>query len=287
MSPVTLDTARLAGLELGPRAVTIDARWLMAYAAALGETDPRYYDTTRAGGPVAHPLFAVCYEWPLALALRARAFDETIAQLGVHATHSLVIHRPPQAGEVLRVSAQVVGARRVRAGTLIVMRFTTTDRSGVAVTTTDHSSVYRGVDLTGDDVTPATSRPNASHSAVPTPRWEAPIDIPLQLAHVYTECARIYNPIHTDAAVALNAGLPGIILHGTATLALAVSRIVGHDLGGDPARVRGVDARFSGMVRLPSRFAVRAYAADDSAIGFDGIGADGATVLKDGRLLCV
>ena len=42
-------------------------------------------------------------------------------------------------------------------------------------------------------------------------------------AHVYTEGARIWNPIHTDAAVAARAGLPGIILHGTATLALAVS----------------------------------------------------------------
>ena len=35
-------------------------------------------------------------------------------------------------------------------------------------------------------------------------------------AHVYTECARIWNPVHTDTAVADRAGLPGLILHGTA-----------------------------------------------------------------------
>ena len=53
--------ANTLGAEVGPRAEGIDARWIMAYAAALGETDPRYFDTAAASGPLAHPLFAVCY----------------------------------------------------------------------------------------------------------------------------------------------------------------------------------------------------------------------------------
>ena len=44
-------------------------------------------------------------------------------------------------------------------------------------------------------------------------------------AHVYTECARIWNPIHTDIAVARGGRAARLILHGTATLALAVSRV--------------------------------------------------------------
>ena len=40
----------------------------MAYSAALGETDRRYYDTT--AGVLAHPLFPVCYEWPVSLPIR-------------------------------------------------------------------------------------------------------------------------------------------------------------------------------------------------------------------------
>src|SRR5438309_2008712 len=101
MAAPRLGAARLTGLKVGPTLVTVDARWLMAYAAALGETDPRYYDTRAHGGPLAHPLFSVCYEWPLALALRAKAMDEAIARRGVHAFHNLVVHRPPQAGESL------------------------------------------------------------------------------------------------------------------------------------------------------------------------------------------
>ena len=80
-------------------------------------------------------------------------------------------------------------------------------------------------------------------------------------AHVYTECARIWNPIHTDVAVARAAGLPGLILHGTATLALAVSRVVARDLRrATPARVREIAVRFTGMVPMPSTVTVRAGA---------------------------
>jgi len=279
MAAPTLDGARLAGLKVGPTLITVDARWLMAYAAALGESDPRYYDTTSRGGPLAHPLFPVCYEWPLAQAVRTKAMDEAIARRGVHAFHRLVVHRPPRAAEGLRVSARVVGAQKIRTGTLVVVRFSTTDRTGVAVTTTDHGSIYRGVGLQGDEI--AAPEPAAARAAGGA-RWEERVEIPLQMAHVYTECARIYNPIHTDGAVARAAGLPGIILHGTATLALAVSRVVARDLDGDPGRVRGVAARFSGMVGLPSRLAVRGRAADAGGVAFDVAGPDGAAVLTDG-----
>jgi acyl dehydratase len=282
MATPTLDAARLAALKVGPTAITADARWLMAYAAALGESDPRYYDTTTPDGPLVHPLFPVCYEWPLAQAVRTKAMDEATALRGVHAFHSLVVHRPPRAGEGLRVSARVIAARTLRAGTLVVIRFATTDRTGVAVTTTEHGSIYRGVALKGDDFATSSSEPGGDGSA--GARWEERVDVPLQMAHVYTECARIYNPIHTDAAVARAAGLPAIILHGTATLALAVSRVVTRELGGDPGRLRGVAVRFSGMVMLPSRLTVRGGAAAGGGIAFDVAGPDGTAVLTDGRV---
>lgn len=285
MSAPTLDAARLAGLKTGPTAVTVTARWLMAYAAALGESDPRYYDTIAPGGPVAHPLFSVCYEWPLAVALRAKMMDESVARRGVHAFHNLVVHRPPGSGESLRAGARVIGVQRLRAGTLVVIRFSTTDRTGVAVTTTDHGSIYRGVDLDGDELAPsAAAEPAVAAAATDGTGWQAPIEISVQLPHVYTECARIYNPIHTDAAVARAANLPGIILHGTATLALAVSRVVAHDLDGEPTRVRGVAARFTGMVTVPSRLTVRGRAPSGGALTFDVVDANGAAVVTDGRV---
>jgi acyl dehydratase len=277
MTPVI--DAGIVGLAIGPVAATVDARWLMAYAAALGETDARYYDTTAPTGPVAHPLFPVCYEWPVAVALRSKAIDAALAPLGVHALHRLVLHRAPRAGDSLRTSARVTAVRRRRGGTLVVIRYTTTDRTGVLVSTTDYGSVYRGVDLRGDDVAEPADPPAVDAGAA---RWEEAVSVSPQAAHVYTEGARIYNPIHTDIAVARAAGLPGPILHGTATLALALSRVVARDLGGDPTRVRGVAARFTGMVTMPSTFTVRGRAGAGGRLAFDAVGAGGAAVLSDG-----
>jgi acyl dehydratase len=273
--------ATIVGAEVGPLAQRVDARWLMAYAAGLGETDPRYFDTLAAGGPAAHPLFPVCYEWPVAVALRAKTIDEALAPRGVHATHRVVIHRPPRAGETLVTTARVSAAEPRRAGTLVVLHLTTVDEAGRPVTTTEYGSVYRGASLAGEPV-PA---PRAA-VAPPPPGigWVEPLEIAATAAHVYTECARIWNPIHTDVVVARANGLPGVILHGTATLALAVSRVVARDLDGDPARVGEVRARFSGMVAMPSRLAVRGWRAGDG-LGFDVLGADGARVLDQGLVV--
>ena len=99
-------------------------------------------------------------------------------------------------------------------------------------------------------------------------------------AHVYTECARIWNPIHTDPEYARAAGLPGTILHGTATLALSISRV----LAAFPrVAVRRVRARFTGMVLMPSRLEVRAFPQGD-AVAFETRNASGATVIERGRI---
>ena len=54
---------------------------------------------------------------------------------------------------------------------------------------------------------------------------------------MYSECARIWNPIHSDHATALASGLDGPILHGTATMARAVSILVRKYGNDDPRRV--------------------------------------------------
>jgi len=61
MAPALRLGAATLGASVGPREQEIDARWLMAYAASLGETSPRYFDTGTPAGPLAHPLFSVCY----------------------------------------------------------------------------------------------------------------------------------------------------------------------------------------------------------------------------------
>ncbi len=283
-----LTTLRLPAGVLGaatePVTHLIDARWLMAYAAGLGETDGHFYDTRTPAGLVAHPLFPVCYEWPSVVTLRERVIGDELAPLSVHATHDLVIARMPRAGETVTTAARVIAIERRRAGAL----------DGHPAHHRRCATVVPSRPRTTAPCFEASSRPRQAASPTrsattrcPTPppvRWTEPVEVTAGMAHVYTECARIWNPIHTDAAVAHAAGLPAIILHGTATLALAVSRVVARDLGGDAARVRRVRARFTGFVRLPSVLTVQGHGRAGTAIAFDAAGPDGTSVLGQGAL---
>jgi acyl dehydratase len=283
--------ASVVGTKVGPREQEIDARWLMAYAAALGEAAPEYLDTTRPGGILAHPLFAVCYEWPLALDLRAKALSDEIAVRGVHATHRVALHRPPRAGDRLSTTATVAALERRAPGAYMVLRMETVDSAGHPVSTTDYGSLYLGVDC--DPTSPTLSLPGRGQGEGSSQRsstsWSTEIPIPANLAHVYTECARIWNPIHTDRAVALGAGLPDIILHGTATLALAISQTLRHDPRGAATPVRSIACRFGGMVRLPSRLTVLGAepvaSADGPLVRFEALAEDGRPAVRDGELV--
>jgi acyl dehydratase len=276
----------VVGTVAGPLVQEIDARWLMAYAAALGDTAPEYLDTARPAGIVGHPLFAVCYEWPLAVDLRARTVPEEVARRSVHATHDLRLHRRARPGDRLSTTATIVSAAPRSPGAYVVVRFETVDADGQPVSTTDYGSIYRGVECASTG--PRPSSPPAGEAASP-PEWSARVAIALTLAHVYTECARIWNPIHTDRAVAQAAGLPDTILHGTATLALAVSTILEQEGLGPGAELSRIACRFTGMVPLPSAIEVTAWRArqwhGERVIAFQARTPDGRAAIREGRLV--
>jgi len=287
----------VVGITVGPREQEIDARWLMAYAAGLGENAPEYFDTARPGGVIAHPLFPVCYEWPLALDIRTKALPDDIAVRGVHATHRLTVHRSPRAGDRLSTTATIVALEQRTPGAYLVLRMETVDAAGRPVSTTDYGSLYRGAECeSAPHPNPLPRGEREQETLSPLGReqgegWSWSVDVPISptLAHVYSECARIWNPIHTDRAVALGAGLPDIILHGTATLALAISRALGHEARGPAAPVRSVGGRFGALVRLPSRIVVRGRHRETSRGGalirFEALAEDGRPAVRDGQIL--
>jgi len=288
--------ASAIGITVGPREHEVDARWLMAYAAALGESAPEFFDTTRPGGILGHPLFPVCYEWPLALDVRAKALPDDVAVRGVHATHRLTVHRPPRAGDRLRTTATVAALEPRTPGAYLVLRMETVDAAGHAVSTTEYGSLYLGVECDGAPHPNPLPREEWEHGTLSSHGrgqgegwWSVDVPVALALAHVYTECARIWNPIHTDRAVARGAGLPDIILHGTATLALAISQALRRQPRGVATPVRAVAARFGAMVRLPSRLVVRGQAPRPSPAGavvrFEALAEDGRPAVRDAELV--
>lgn len=255
----------LVGATTAPHTTAVDVRATMAFAAGIDDTDPAYLDTTRPGGVVAHPLFLVGPEWPVVLEAGRLAPDTLTrdeAKVGLHLTHDLVIHRPVRPGDLLTTTATVASVTAHRVGAFEVLRLATTDQHGAPVSSTDFGMLFPGVSAIGDDGEPLSPpepnrHPSSSLTVPDEPRLAVLRPLSGATAHIYTECSRIWNPIHTDPAAAHAAGLPAIILHGTATLAMAVSAMVEYLADGDPTRVRRIRARFGAMVTLPSTIEIR------------------------------
>jgi len=258
-------SSAIVGREAGPDPQHIDKRWLMAYNAALGEVSDQ-----------PHPLFPVCYEWPTTQALRKSTGLQEINARLVHAQHDLTLHRPLRE-EKLQVRGRVVACLQRKPGTLVVFRFDAQDEKGEAVSTSRYGMLYRGVMLEGGDRTTAeVNDPPGDEQAL---KQIGEIRVAATAGHVYTECARIWNPIHTDPEYARAAGLPGIILHGTATLALSVSKV----LENLKIEVRRVRCRFAGMVLMPGTLTVHASRAGDEIL-FEARDAQGRAVIERGRI---
>ena len=270
---------------------TVDARWMMAYAASLNDLNPRFMDTT--GSITSHPVFPVCLEWPAILATREATrragMSDTESTKGVHASHDLHIYRPIEPDERLRTQATIIDVQGIRPGAACTMRMDTWDEQNELVCQTYQTSIYRGVAVEAD--VPHGNCTSEPAPAIPEQTQNLAVDkaltlpIPGHLAHTYTECAHIYNPIHTDRQVALAAGLPDIILHGTATLALAVSAVVNEYLSGDAARVTRLGGRFAAIVLMPSQIELRVNNPVSGCIGYRVLNAEGQEALSQGFLV--
>jgi acyl dehydratase len=274
------------GTSAGYVDVTYDARWTMGYSAGVPDERPELYATDAPNGVLVHPLFPVAPEWALIISGQAHhgGLEPDEARRGIHVGHDLVLHRPLRADEQVRLAATFSAVGRRRAGATQELLFTATDTDGSIVWRTRMTSLLLGVELVGEP----TSVPLDWPATPERPTGDAPVavvssEVSTVAAHVYSECARIWNPIHTDVVAARRAGLAEPILHGTATLARSVSLACGlADVSLD--RVQRVMGGFSAPVPLGSSFQVRLLAVDDDHLWFDAVLADGTAVLRDGLL---
>jgi acyl dehydratase len=224
--------ASAVGKPLNELRIEVSTRRVLAYSAVIGDTSAAHFDDARPEGVVALPQYCVSLEWPLASA------PETAAGLGlapgeakavIHLRQDSEFHALVRPGDSLSITSTLTAVKSTAKGAIVRSRTDTVNTgSGTSVVTTHSDALFMGVSVNGDDV-------SFDHIA-------------RELPHLYTECAHIWNPIHTERTVALAAGLPDIILHGTATWALAGREIAKHYAHGDASRLRRLAGEFSAMV---------------------------------------
>ena len=283
--------SRIVGKSLGPFVYDVDPFWTMAYAAGIGDSNPRYLDSMSTGQLIAHPVFPVCLatraRWQMEPMFLEHGLTPEESLRSVHMTQDMILCRPIRPPEKLSVLATVTAMQRRRSGTYLLTKYDIADASGDPVSTVNWGRLWRDVDMTGPE-RPSEAQMPSCVGAEGSIRNNFPISIAPTAAIVYTACARADNQVsfHTDTTAAQRSGLRAPLLMGVATLAMSVSRIIESEAGGDPERIARVCCRFGAMVFMPNelRLEVRARERRDDGdrVSFELLTADGARAIRDG-----
>ncbi len=252
--------SRFAGTPLKEYGTKIDWRATTNYAAAVGDANPLYFDDTRERPLVAPPTFPVAVTWPILSHLQdyiaAKDFPWGVLWTQVHYFEHLILHRPVRPEDELTITGKVAAILPHRAGTHAVMVLFARGRSGQPVFTEYIGAMLRRIECDGgkgkEDLPPV---PQSDLSE--TVLWSSPVFIDPLLPYVYDGCTHIEFPIHTSPRFAKGVGLPGIILQGTATLALSVREIVNREASGNPALISEIACKFTGMVKPGTQIRIR------------------------------
>jgi acyl dehydratase len=254
----------LAGRRFGPVSWEAAPRRILAFRAALAPDDEAGLDD--AGAPLlALPTHIATPEWLSTLAILDELncvlpADEAVR--GVHVSQDTYFLAPIEAGDVVEIEAQALGVRASRGGAVLASSFIA-KRAGTEIvfSRTTAATIYRGVAAEGGGSVPA--------PPPITDLWAAPLvttfRLPPGFAHIYSECAEIWNPIHTERRIALQSGLPDIIVHGSALWAKAGIALIAAFGDDDPRRLRRLTARFTAPVFAGEPLVLRARKAADIA----------------------
>ena len=283
----------LVGTRLKPYHTQVHWRDTMNYAAAIFDRNPLFFDDEQAGGLLVHPMFSVAITWPivehLSQYLDTADIPLEILLTQVHYTEHLIFHRQIRPDEKLTIKGRIVALLPHRAGTHIVVRFQALDQRQQLVFTEFNGAMLRGVQCRGAGQKEENCPVIPDDRDVRQLRWQKKITIDPLLPFIYDGCTNIVFPIHTSKKFAHQVGLPGIILQGTATLALAARELIKREAESQPLRLKEIYCRFSGMVLPGSDISLQVYGAlagqKSGRSYFDVLNQTGEKVLSHGYAL--
>jgi acyl dehydratase len=264
----------LASKAYQPVEVAIIAEQIHRYAAASGDDNPRY---APGPGQAVPPVFPAVLAYPL-LAMVAGDADLGIDNplMIVHGEHEFVYHRPLVVGAPLVLTPYLDRVQDKGRSAVFVVRVAACGTNGEPFV-----DQYATVFVRGGG---SGANPGAREGAAPLPKGELVVafakEVELAMPARYAEASGDHNPIHLDEAIAMAAGLPGVINHGLGTLSLIAGGLTDHLAGGNPSRLRRLKARFVEVVLPGCDLATSVWGSEGSAAVFETSRPDGAVVIS-------
>ena len=271
-----------------PYKTAITWRKTTNFAAGVGDPNPLYFDDEREEGLIAPPMLATSLTWPISQNITSSwnaDLDPSLFHHQVHFTEYLRWYRVMRPGDDLNITGELASIGPCRGGSLVVVRYCAYDTENNLFFEEFSGALLRGVRCP-EGLKTSCELPSPPEKIVTaSPEWVHPIAIDILASYIYDGCADIPFPIHTSPTFAKSVGLPGIIIHGTQTLTLALREIVNREAGGDPRRLRSSSCCFSGRVVPGTVINVRALekreVGSEMFVFFDVLNGDGKRAISD------
>jgi acyl dehydratase len=233
------------GLESGT--INLTRRMTMAYAAGIGSARPRYFNDEQPDCLMAPPSYCVSLEWRILNDERFRnilGLSQEEAWRGIHVLQDTRFFAPVRPRHSVSVSGAIEQIRPTRLGAYVQVVLKLEDRTKAGVLSeTRWGVIYRDVETVG---APQGGAADETKQIPIDEHWahRKVVHIPANLSHVYTECAAIWNPIHTERLEARRVGFANPILHGTATWAIVGESLIDSYASGNASRLARLSCRF-------------------------------------------
>ena len=249
----------------------VTAEAIARYAEATNDPNEGY----QGPAPVASPVFGIVPAFPTIMsAARDPELRADLLRL-VHISEEHVIHHPLRAGDVLAVSAELASISEDETGERFTVEIELAAEGRVAMLVRATMLIRGGAARRRRQAGPRDSGAKTSPEILGERPLRVDEDQPLR----YAEASGDRNPIHLDEATARSAKLPGVIVHGMCTMAMATTGVVDELAAGDPGRVRMVAARFAKPVFPGQELRARCWRSDDD-YEFDVVNRVGVSLLE-------
>jgi acyl dehydratase len=269
----------ILSIEAEPAEFAYDETYTMLYALGLGcgvdDGDLRFvYEKDLQ----ALPTMAVMMGGAAGDFIEKGGIDYTMI---VHGEQRLTIHRPlPPTGRMISTARclGVVDKGREK-GALVNVESSTSDDQGTLYATAVMTLFCRG-----DGGFGGPTEGELALAPVPgrAPDFEIAIATLPQQAAIY-RLSGDRNPLHIDPEMATRVGFPGPILHGLCTYGIACRAIMRVCCSNDPAKIAGLDVRFSSPVFPGETVTTRIWRDGTDAVSFECVVAErGVTVIRNG-----
>ncbi|MGH8946894.1 MAG: MaoC/PaaZ C-terminal domain-containing protein, partial [Acidimicrobiia bacterium] len=245
--PIEVDS--VVGADLPAEPFSWDESDVILYNLAVGAgdppTDPEELKYAYEGDLRVVPGFGTIPPFQAMMGLGSvPGIDINLAQI-LHGSQDLTVHQPiPVAGSVTQ-SGRIVDVYDRGKGALIVIEVTSVlEKTGEPLFTNRASIYVRGEGGFGGDRGP---EPGDDPPGRDPDRVVVIPTLPQQ-ALLYRIASGDRNPLHADPGFAAFAGFERPILHGLCTFGMVARAVVDAALAGEPERMGGFRARFSGHV---------------------------------------